>query len=359
MILINDVLMNIKPSSIRKVYEYDASVSSASLQRSDPEPSRKGDRIMRQPKIVTIGAGMVGGAAALFTAVAVPSAEIIIIDLERVRAEGQALDLAHAAAFWGHDRICSGEYENARDADIVVITAGAGVKPGQTRLDLAQTNVRIVVEIVDHIAPLAPDAIYVIAANPCDVLTYVVHKRLGCARERVISTGTSLDTARLRSLLAERLHVTAQAIHAYVLGEHGESALIHWSGATVSGMPLETFLAKTGTEMGSASRDLILRSVHEAAKLIKEGKGATYYGIGSAISRICQAIMHNSNLILSVGIVQPEIEGVLDVCVSLPMLVNAKGVQLLAYPELAAPERDALQRSARIVKEATDSVLIA
>jgi L-lactate dehydrogenase len=311
---------------------------------------------MRQPKIVLVGAGMVGGSAALFTAVAVPSAEIVIIDLERVRAEGQALDLAHAAAFWGHDRFYPGDYENARDADIVVITAGAGVKAGQTRLDLAKTNARIVAEIVDRIAPLAPEAIYVIAANPCDVLTSVVHKRLGCARERVISTGTSLDTARLRALLSERLHVVASAIHAYVIGEHGESALVHWSGATISGMPLDVFLARTGNEMGPATRDLILRSVHESAKLIKEGKGATHYGIASAIARICQAIVHNSGLILAVAIVHPEVEGVPNVCVSLPMLVNAKGAQLVAYPALATSESEALQRSALIVKEATDSV---
>lgn len=314
---------------------------------------------MRQPKIVIIGAGLVGGSAALFAAVAIPSAEIVIIDVERVRAEGQALDLAHAAAFWGHDRFYAGDYENARNADIVVITAGVGVKPGQTRLDLAQINARIVGEIINRAAPLAPDAIYIIASNPCDVLAFVARDRLRCARERVISTGTSLDTAQLRALLSERLGVVAPAIHAYVLGEHGESALIHWSGATVSGMPLDVFLARTGKEMGSASRDLVLRSVHEAAKLIKEGKGATHYGIASAIARICQAIVHNSDLILSVAVVHAEVEGVPEVCVSLPMLVNAKGAQLVAYPELNATEREALRHSAHIVKEATEKVLAA
>ena len=314
---------------------------------------------MRQPRIVIVGAGLVGGSAALFAALAIPSAEIVIIDIERVRAEGQALDLAHATAFWGHERVRAGGFDDARDADIVVITAGVGVKPGQTRLDLVQTNARILCDIVDHTAPLAPEAIYVIATNPCDPLTAVACQRLGCARERVISTGTSLDTARLRALLSQRLGVVATAIHAYVLGEHGESALIHWSGASVAGMPLELFLGRTGKELGPASRDLILRSVHEAAKLIKEGKGATHYGIASGIARICQAIAHNSDLILSVGIVQPEVEGVPQVCVSLPMLVNSGGAQLLAYPELDASEREALRRSARIVKDTTDGVLAA
>jgi L-lactate dehydrogenase len=312
---------------------------------------------MRQPKIVTVGAGLVGGTAALFAAVAVPSAEIVLIDVERVRAEGQVLDLAHAAVFWGHDRFRSGDYDSARDADIVVIAAGAGVSAGQTRLDLARTNARIVTGIVERIAPIAPDAIYLIAGNPCDVLAGVVLERLRCPRERVISTGTSLDTARLRALMAQRLDITAPAIHAFVLGEHGESAIIHWSGASVAGMPLELFLKRTGKEMGPASRDLMLRSVHEAAKLIKEGKPATHYGIGSAVGRICEAIVHNTDLVLSVATVQPEVEGVPNVCVSLPMVVNGNGAHLVAYPELDVGEREALQRSARIVKEATDSVL--
>lgn len=313
---------------------------------------------MRQPKIVVVGAGLVGGSAALFAAVAIPSAEVVIIDLERIRAEGQALDLAHSAAFWGSNRFYAGNYEDAQDADVVVITAGVGVKPGQTRLDLAKTNAGIATEIVDRIAPLAPEAIYVIATNPCDVLAGIVFDRLRCPRERIISTGTSLDTGRLRSLLSERLGIVAPGIHAYVIGEHGESAVIAWSGATVSGMPLETFLSRTGKELGPASHDLILRSVHEAAKLIKEGKGATHYGIASAIGRICQAIVHNTDLILTVGIVHPEVEGVPEVCLSLPMVINGSGAQLLAYPELNPAERESLRRSARIVKEATDRVLM-
>jgi L-lactate dehydrogenase len=311
---------------------------------------------MRQPRIVIVGAGLVGGSAALFAAVAMPGARIVIVDIERVRAEAQALDLAHATAFWGHDRVRAGGWEDADGADIVVVTAGVGVKPGQTRLDLIQTNAGILGDIVDRIAPRAPDAIYVIATNPCDALAAHARRRLACAPERVISTGTSLDTARLRALLSERLGVVAPAIDAYVLGEHGESALIHWSGASVAGMPLDLFLSRTGKELGPASRGLLLRSVVEAAKAIKEGKGATHYGIASAVGRICQAIVHDSNLVLSVGVVQPEVEGVPEVCVSLPMLVNAGGAHLLAYPQLDGAESEALQRSARIVKDVTDSI---
>ena len=142
-----------------------------------------------------------------------------------------------------------------------------------------------------------------------------------------------------------------------MLGEHGKSAIIHWSGATVSGMPLETFLSRTGKELSGTSRDLVLRSVHESAKAIKEGKGATHYGIASAIARICQSIFHNSDLILSVAVVHPEVEGVPDVCLSLPMLVNARGARLMAYPVLNDHEKDGLRQSADIVKAASESAI--
>jgi L-lactate dehydrogenase len=175
--------------------------------------------------------------------------------------------------------------------------------------------------------------------------------------ERVISTGTALDTARLRTLLSERLGVVPTAIHAYVLGEHGDSSMIHWSGASISGMPLDTFLEKTGRELGPASRDMLTRSVHESAKVIKEGKGATHYGIASAVARMCQAIVHNSDLVLSVGVVHTEVEGVREVCVSMPMLINSAGARLTAYPVMNDAERQELKRSAQIIEAATADVL--
>jgi L-lactate dehydrogenase len=315
--------------------------------------------MIKQRKVAIVGAGLVGGSAALFLAYTVPGIEIVLIDVEPVRAEGQVLDLAHAAAIWRSAHFHAGDYSDAQDADIVVITAGAGVKPGQTRLDIAEINAGIVRDIADRISPYAPDAFYLVASNPCDVLAHVVRHHLGLPRERAISTGTGLDTARLQSLLSERLGIVASAIYAYLLGEHGDSAIIHWSGATVSGMPLEAFLSRTGKELGTASRDLLLRSVHESAKLIKEGKGATHYGIASAIARICQAILHNSDAILPIAVVQSEVEGIADVCISLPMLVNARGAHLMAYPLLNEAESEGLRRSAQTVKAVTDGVLTA
>lgn len=313
--------------------------------------------MIKQHKIAIVGAGLVGGSAALFACYSIPGVEIVLIDVDPVRAEGQVLDLAHAAAIWRSADFRAGDYSDAKNADIVVITAGAGVKPGQTRLDLVQTNARLIRDIVDQMSRYAPDAIYLVATNPCDVLAYVVRQHLGLPRERVISTGTELDTARLRTLLSDRLGVVAPSVYAYMLGEHGESAIIHWSGATVSGMPLEIFLSRTGKELSGTSRDLVLRSVHESAKAIKEGKGATHYGIASAIARICQSIFHNSDLILSVAVVHPEVEGVPDVCLSLPMLVNARGARLMAYPVLNDHEKDGLRQSAEIVKAASESAI--
>ena len=313
--------------------------------------------MITQHKIAIVGAGLVGGSAALFACYSIPGVEIVLIDVDPVRAEGQVLDLAHAAAIWRSADFRAGDYSDAKNADIVVITAGAGVKPGQTRLDLVQTNARLIRDIVDQMSRYAPDAIYLVATNPCDVLAYVVRQHLGLPRERVISTGTELDTARLRTLLSDRLGVVAPSVYAYMLGEHGELAIIHWSGATVSGMPLEIFLSRTGKELSGTSRDLVLRSVHESAKAIKEGKGATHYGIASAIARICQSIFHNSDLILSVAVVHPEVEGVPDVCLSLPMLVNARGARLMAYPVLNDHEKDGLRQSAEIVKAASESAI--
>lgn len=313
--------------------------------------------MIKQHKIAIVGAGLVGGSAALFACYSIPGVEIVLIDVDPVRAEGQVLDLAHAAAIWRSADFRAGDYSDAKNADIVVITAGAGVKPGQTRLDLVQTNARLIRDIVDQMSRYAPDAIYLVATNPCDVLAYVVRQHLGLPRERVISTGTELDTARLRTLLSDRLGVVAPSVYAYMLGEHGKSAIIHWSGATVSGMPLEIFLSRTGKELSGTSRDLVLRSVHELAKAIKEGKGATHYGIASAIARICQSIFHNSDLILSVAVVHPEVEGVPDVCLSLPMLVNARGARLMAYPVLNDHEKDGLRQSAEIVKAASESAI--
>jgi L-lactate dehydrogenase len=315
------------------------------------------DLMIRQPKIAIVGAGLVGGSAALFAAYAIPGAEVLIIDVEPTRAEGQAFDIAHAAALWRAARVSAGDYEDAAGADIVVLTAGAAMKPGQTRLDLAKGNVQILRQIIERVGPVAPEAIYVIATNPVDVLVRVARDLMRLPRERVISTGTALDTARLQTLLSERLGVVPASIHAYVLGEHGDSALIHWSGASIAGMPLDTFLERTGKELGPASRDLLTRSVHESAKVIKEGKGATHYGIASAVARICQAIVHDSDLVLPVGVVQPEVEGVPEVCVSMPMVLGSTGAQLIAYPVLNDVEREELRRSAQIIEAATADVL--
>ncbi len=309
---------------------------------------------MRMPKVVIVGAGMVGGSAAMLVRVVVPGCEVIMVDVDEPRATGQAIDIAHASALWGAKHIRAGSYDDVRDAAIIVITAGAAMKPGQTRLDLARTNVGILKAILDSVGDKAPNAAYVLATNPVDVLTYLTRQLTGLPTERVISTGTSLDSARLCTLLGERLGVDPMAIQAYVLGEHGDSSMIHWSGATVGDVPLGRFLETTGLQVGPASRDTMKVAVRDAAHLIKQGKGVSHYGIGSAIARICQAILHDSQTILPVGIVHSEVEDVDDVCISLPTLVSAGGAKVLSYPLLTDAEREELADSARVLKEAQD-----
>ena len=309
---------------------------------------------MRIPKVVVVGAGMVGGSASLLISAGVPGCEVVIVDVDASRAEGQAIDIAHAGALWRAVHIRAGTFDDAADANIVVIAAGAAMKPGETRLDLARTNVGILRSILSEIGDRAPDAIYVLATNPVDVLAYMARQILDLPPRRVISTGTSLDSARLRTMLGERLDVVPTAVHAYVLGEHGDSSFIHWSGASVSGMPLDYYLEASGNKMGEATRATLAFAVRDAAHLIKEGKEVSHYGIASAIARICQAILHDSQIILPVATVHAEIEDVADVCLSLPSVIGAEGARVVSYPLLSDDERRDLAASAGIVKQAQE-----
>ncbi|MFX0547062.1 malate dehydrogenase [Roseovarius sp. S1116L3] len=194
--------------------------------------------MMTLPKVAVIGAGLVGGSAALLIQAVIPGCEVVIVDIDRQRAEGQAMDIAHAGALWRAVHVRAGDYGDVAGSSVIVITAGVAMKSGQSRLDLAKANLEVLTDILDAVAEGSPDATYVIATNPVDVLGHIAQRRLGLAAGRVISTGTALDSARLRSLLAERLEIAPGAIHAYVLGEHGDSSMIDWSGATIGGRPI-------------------------------------------------------------------------------------------------------------------------
>ena len=251
--------------------------------------------------------------------------------------------------------IRAGGYDDLAGCRVVVLSAGVGQKPGETRLQLLERNATVFREIVPAIVERAPDAVLVIATNPVDVMTHLAARfamQCGLPAGRVLGSGTMLDTARFRSLLGEFCGIDSQHVHAYVIGEHGDSEVLTWSLATVGGMPLATFAGLRGIEVTESARERIDHKVRRAAYSIIDGKAATYYGIGSALSRIVDAILHDQRSILTVCAPEAEVAGVLDVTVALPRLVGGEGV-LETYPlPLSGRESEMLCHSAQVIRGA-------
>jgi L-lactate dehydrogenase len=306
-------------------------------------------------KIGIVGAGMVGATAAFAMVMRGVGREIVLVDKNATRAQAEADDILHAVPFADPLRVHAGDYPALEGCRVVVITAGAPQKPGQSRLDLLQTNTTIMAQIVPAVLAHAPDAVLVIASNPVDVMTHVAvyyGGRHGVPPARVIGSGTMLDTARFRALLGRYLGVDARHVHGYVVGEHGDSEVLTWSLVSVAGIPLEEFGRQQGISLDPETRQAIDDSVRNAAYHIIAGKGATYYGIGSALARLVDAILSDQRAILTVSTTVAEICGVCDVTVSLPHLLGGSGV-LATFPlPLDENEHRQLKRSAEIVCDA-------
>jgi L-lactate dehydrogenase len=253
----------------------------------------------------------------------------------------------------------SGDYTALADSRVVVITAGVNQKPGETRLQLLERNAEVFRQVVPNVLEHAPDAVLVVATNPVDVTTHLTAhfaRDFGLPSSRVVGSGTTLDTARFRTLLGRRLGVDARHIHAYVVGEHGDSEVLTWSLATIGGMELDDFAERRGVPMGNAERAEIDTAVRRAAYSIIEGKGATFFGIGAALARIVDVILSDQRAILTVCTPAPEVAGVQDVTVALPRLVGGQGV-LDAFPlPLSDIEFEKLHQSAQIVRDAIDGL---
>lgn len=306
-------------------------------------------------KIGIIGAGMVGATAAYAMVMRGVGREIILIDRDRERAAAEADDILHAVPFAHPINVHDGDYSDLRGARLVVITAGTAQKPGETRLDLLQRNASILKQIITSTLTQAPEAVILVATNPVDVMTHLAARYatdFGVPSSRVLGSGTTLDTARFRALLGQYLGIDAQHVHAYVLGEHGDSEVLTWSQVTIGGTPLDEFCARRNLDLCDEDRQEIERQVREAAYMIIGGKGATYYGVGSALARIADAILKDQRAILTVCTPRPEIAGVPDVTVSLPHLVSGSGVLDTFTPALDADEQTALQHSAQIIRQA-------
>jgi L-lactate dehydrogenase len=310
-------------------------------------------------KIGIVGSGLVGATAAYALIMRGLGREIVLIDKNAERAEAEADDLLHAVPFAHPLTVHAGGYADLAGSRLVVIAAGANQKPGETRLQLLSRNALIFREVVDSILRHAPDTVLVVATNPVDVMTHLT-ARYAAAYEvpasRVFGSGTTLDTARFRALLGRHLGVDPQHVHAYVLGEHGDSEVLTWSLVTVGGVPLEAFCGQRDLELTGALRQEIDERVRRAAYHIISGKGATYYGIGSALARIAGVVLQDQRAILTVCTPLPEIAGVPNVTVSLPHLVGGRGILDTFPPRLSPDEAAALQRSARVIGEAIDGL---
>jgi L-lactate dehydrogenase len=281
------------------------------------------------------------------------------VDQNRARAEAEADDILHAVPFAHPLEVTAGEYADLAGCRVVIVSAGVGQKPGETRLQLLERNAQVFKQVIPNILQYAPEAILLIATNPVDVMTHIAARyagELGLPSSRVIGSGTTLDTARLRSLIGRHLNVDSQHIHAYVLGEHGDSEVIPWSLVTVSGIPLEEFCTKGDISICPDDYASIDDKVRRAAYHIIEGKGATYYGIGSAIARIVEVILQDERSILTVCTPTEDIAGVKDVTVSLPNLVGGQGIIKTFFPNLNKTEVDALRASAQVVRSVIDDL---
>lgn len=300
-------------------------------------------------KIGIVGTGMVGSAAAYAMALLGVGTQIVLVDTNPALARAQAQDIAHATPFATTVAIHAGDYADLKDAAVVIIAAGVSQKPGESRLALLERNVAVFRSVISGVMQAAPEAILLIATNPLDVMTFVAQRISGLPPERVIGSGTILDTARLRSLLGDHLGIAPNSVHAYVLGEHGDSEVPVWSSAMAGSVPIVSFAEQIGRPLDQAARSRIADQVRGAAYTIIEGKGATWYGIGAGLARIVGSIIDDERTVLSVSMVSAEIEGVCDIALSLPRIIGRDGVVATLMPDLDETERAALKHSAEVI----------
>jgi len=302
-------------------------------------------------KVAIVGAGNVGSTFAFSLMIKAVAREIVLIDVDQGRAEGECMDLNHGANFVQPVNIYSASFEGCEGADVVVITAGAKQKPGQSRIDLVQTNAEIFKDIIPKIVKFAKDAILLVVSNPMDTLTYITLKISGYDSSKVIGSGTVLDTSRFRYLISEHCHLDPRNVHAYIIGEHGDTELALWSHANIGGMVLAKY-CPVCNEHCDYKEELgkIFEQVRDAAYRIIEVKGATYYAIGLALVRIVESILRDENSVLPVSTLINGYYGIEDVCLSIPCIINRNGVERVLKLELSGLEQEQLQRSAIILK---------
>ena len=310
-------------------------------------------------KVGIVGSGMVGATAAYAIVMQGVAREVVLVDINQARAQADADDILHAVPFAHPVDVHAGGYADLAGSRIVILTAGVNQKPDETRIQLLERNAAIFKQVVPSVLLHAPDALLLVATNPVDVMTHLTARYAsegGVSSSRVIGSGTTLDTARFRSLLGRKLGIDPGHVHAYVLGEHGDSEVLNWSAVTVGGMPLETFCQIRHSQVCADEWKAIDDQVRHAAYQIIAGKGATYYGIGSALARLVEVILRDQRAIFTVCTPVDEVTGVKDVTVSLPNLLGGSGVIETFQPSLNDEETIALRTSAVVVKNVIDSL---
>jgi L-lactate dehydrogenase len=310
-------------------------------------------------KIGIVGSGLVGSTAAYALVMQGIGRKIVLVDLNKARAQAEADDIFHAVPFAHPMQVDAGNYSDLAGSRVVIITAGVNQKPGETRLQLLERNATVFREVVPQILSHVPDAVLVVATNPVDVMTHLTAHYaagFGLSSSRVVGSGTALDTARFRTLLGAHFGVDSQHVHGYVVGEHGDSEVLTWSLVTIGGTNLEDFCRLRGTCLEEDVKQAIDQKVRRAAYNIIAGKGATYYGIGSALARIVDVIIHDQRAILTVCTPTPEVAGVAGVTVSLPRLVGGEGILATLPLPLNEEEAAALNSSAQAIRDVIDAL---
>ncbi len=307
-------------------------------------------------RVAIVGAGNVGASFAYGLLLSGLASEIVLIDASHAKAEGEAMDLNHAVPLAHPTRVFAGSYADCAGAAVTVITAGSAQRPGETRLDLVQRNAQIFQQIIPQVVTANPNGLLLIATNPVDVLSYAAWKFSGLPSQRVIGSGTILDTARFRYLLSQRFDVDPRSVHAFIIGEHGDSEVPVWSLANIAGMRLPVYCSSNGFQCGLDTLDEIFTQTRDAAYHIIERKGATYYAIATGLVRIVEAILRDQGSVLSVSSLQDDTYGVGDVYFSLPTVLDAAGVNHVIRLDLAEDEIAGLQRSARILRQTIESL---
>ncbi len=306
---------------------------------------------MKTSKISIIGSGFVGSTTAFAIMEAGLASDIVLVDINREKSEAEAMDLSHGAAFVKTVNITAGLIEDTKDSDLIIITAGIGPKPGETRLDILNKNIPIFKDIVPKLVDMSPNTLFLVVSNPVDILTYITYKFSGLPSNRVIGSGTVLDTSRFKSILAKQFEIDARNIHAYIIGEHGDSEIAAWSTIKIAGMSIEEYCKLDKLDFNDEFKDYITHEVKHAAYEIINRKGYTNYAVALAVRRITEAILGDEQSILTVcGLLKGE-NDIQDVYMAMPCIVGRDGIRKIIPIPLVEEEALKLQSSANILKQ--------